>query len=110
MPQVRSPDASMVEEASQVSADRSQVPLSVISVQASEGPSVAFPFSLRLLEELSGDRGDGQPWRLSRLRWLDSQVAMDDGIVPPYVPVTVEGSILRGQAGCVFLVALDRAP
>ena len=33
--------------------------------------------------------GDDDPWRLSRLRWLDSQLAVDDEVVPPYSPVEV---------------------
>ena len=38
------------------------------------------------------DSGDDEPWRHSRLRWLDSQLAADDGIVRPFTPVRVEQS------------------
>jgi hypothetical protein len=34
--------------------------------------------------------GDNDPFKLGRLRWLDSQLAADDGIVPPFTPVRVE--------------------
>ena len=33
--------------------------------------------------------GDDEPWRHSRLRWLDSTLAFDDEIVAPYTPVQV---------------------
>jgi hypothetical protein len=33
--------------------------------------------------------GDDEPWRHSRLRWLDSTLAFDDEIVAPYTPVEV---------------------
>ena len=33
--------------------------------------------------------GDNDPFKLGRLRWLDSQLAADDGIVPPFTPVKV---------------------
>lgn len=34
------------------------------------------------------DFGDGQSWRLSRLRWLDSKIALsDDDVVKPFVPL-----------------------
>jgi glycosyl hydrolase family 123 len=38
------------------------------------------------------NRGDDDPWRLSRLRWLDSQLAVDDEVVPPYSPVVVHNN------------------
>jgi hypothetical protein len=31
--------------------------------------------------------GDDEPWRMSRLRWLDSTLASDDEVVDPYTPV-----------------------
>ncbi len=37
------------------------------------------------------DSGDDKPWRHSRLRWLDSQIALDDDIVSPYIPLEVKG-------------------
>lgn len=46
---------------------------------------------LRVTEELLPDRGDGDLWRLSRLRWLDSTVGSEDEITRPYTPVSVEG-------------------
>ncbi len=33
--------------------------------------------------------GDDEPWRHSRLRWLDSTLAVDDEVVAPYMPVQV---------------------
>ena len=36
------------------------------------------------------NHGDDEPWRLSRLRWLDSRLALDTGLVPPYTAVTVD--------------------
>ncbi len=42
---------------------------------------------LQVTEEILGDAGDSDPWRHSRLRWLDSTTALDDGIVPPFTPL-----------------------
>jgi len=36
--------------------------------------------------------GDDEPWRHSRLRWLDSRIAFDDELVKPFTPVEVEGN------------------
>ncbi|MBK8057423.1 MAG: hypothetical protein IPK33_05965 [Gemmatimonadetes bacterium] len=38
------------------------------------------------------NRGDDDPAQLTRLRWLNSQLAADDGLVPPYTPMTVTGT------------------
>jgi len=38
------------------------------------------------------DAGDSEPWRHSRLRWLNSTVAMDDEIVTPFTPLKVSGT------------------
>jgi hypothetical protein len=38
--------------------------------------------------------GDDEPWRLSRLRWLNSRLADDDGLVPPYTQVRVRGGTI----------------
>ncbi len=40
------------------------------------------------------DRGDSDPYRLSRLRWLNSQLAADDSIVPPFVPMTFQDNVI----------------
>lgn len=49
----------------------------------------AIPVRLRVLPAVIAAHGDDEPWRLSRLRWLDSTLAVDDDLVPPYTPVTV---------------------
>lgn len=40
------------------------------------------------------NHGDDDPSALTRLRWLDSRLAADDGIVPPYTPMTVAGTTI----------------
>jgi len=39
--------------------------------------------------------GDSDLWRLSRLRWLDSTLALDDDVIPPFTPLEVEGPSVR---------------
>jgi hypothetical protein len=56
-------------------------------------PKGAAPKGVRLeltiTDALRADGGDGEPDRMSRLRWLDSTLAMDDEIVRPFTPLTV---------------------
>jgi len=41
------------------------------------------------------DRGDSKPALHSRLRWLNSDIAVDDGVIPPYTPIEVSGQTLK---------------
>jgi hypothetical protein len=62
---------------------------------------------LMVKDEVLEDAGDNELWRQSRLRWLDSRIAFDDDIVPPYTALKLEGntisclgrSVTLGQTG-----------
>lgn len=42
------------------------------------------------------DHGDSDSWRLSRLRWLDSTIGLDDNVVTqPFVPIERHENVLR---------------
>lgn len=45
---------------------------------------------IRVTADLLADAGDGELWRQSRLRWLDSTVGLDDNITAPYIPVSAK--------------------
>jgi hypothetical protein len=49
---------------------------------------------LDIQKEILEDAGDAELWRLSRLRWLNSRIAFDDEIVPPYTPLVVRENTL----------------
>ena len=46
---------------------------------------------LKVEDKYLADRGDGETWRHSRLRWLNSTLGIDDEPVKPYTPMKVEG-------------------
>ena len=72
---------------------------------AGEAPT-AVPVTSTSRPRSSPDHGDDDPWRLSRLRWLDSPIALDDELVAPYTPVTRRGRhARRARAGRVTLEA-----
>ncbi len=50
---------------------------------------------LTVSEEKIVAGGDNEPGRLSRLRWLNSTIAADDGLVAPYTPLEVEGNSVK---------------
>jgi hypothetical protein len=63
----------------------------VLNVVASGQVDTAIPVELTVKSETIRNAGDDDPMRLSRLRWLDSKLAEDEEVVPPYSPVEVRG-------------------
>jgi hypothetical protein len=45
--------------------------------------------SLKIDDKIIVDHGDNDLWRLSRLRWLDSTIGIDDEITAPYTPLKI---------------------
>jgi hypothetical protein len=62
-----------------------------LTVEARNEQPMTLPIRLTVLPAVIAHHGDDEPWRLSRLRWLDSRLALDTGVVPPYTPVRVAG-------------------
>jgi hypothetical protein len=60
-----------------------------LTVAAAGQSKTSVAIELTVSTEKIRNAGDDDPWRLSRLRWLDSQLAVDDEVVPPYSPVEV---------------------
>ena len=65
-----------------------------VSVSVAGLVPTTLPVRLTVSPHGIADHGDDEPWRLSRLRWLDSRLALDTGIVRPYTPVGVNGTRL----------------
>lgn len=61
-----------------------------VSVRPGNAPAMSLPLRLTIGAGHLPDRGDSDPARLSRLRWLDSRLADDDDVVKPFTPLRVE--------------------
>ncbi|UCF38914.1 MAG: hypothetical protein JSU96_08780, partial [Acidobacteriota bacterium] len=66
----------------------------MISVGTESGLQQTVPVTIEVGNQTLEDSGDSDPFRLSRLRWLDSTIALDDTVVPPYEPISVKGKKL----------------
>ncbi len=53
--------------------------------------STQVPLRLNISNQVVDERGDHEPWRLSRLRWLESDVGLTDEVYPPYKPLKISG-------------------
>ncbi len=63
-----------------------------IMVSADNVPPAPVDVSLTVSGQSVADHGDNDPYRLSRLRWLDSRLAEDDSIVAPFTPAVLRGN------------------
>lgn len=62
-----------------------------ITVQPRDAPEQSVALRLRVTDEVLADGGEGDLWRLERLRWLNSTIGLDDEVTAPYTPLTVDG-------------------
>ncbi len=82
-----------------------QVPLDIppgryrgeVIVAPKDLPQSRIRLVLDVKEEVLEDAGDSELWRLSRLRWLNSRIAFDDDIAPPYTPLVVK----KNEVSCL---------
>ena len=77
-----------------------------VRIVAAGVDATTLPIRITVAGDAIADRGDDAPWRLSRLRWLDSRLALDTGLVRPYTPVEVD-SARRTVSVLGRTVALD---
>jgi hypothetical protein len=75
-----------------------------VTIHPANAPPAAVQLALRVSADELLDRGDGEPWRLARLRWLDSRLGIDDKPTQPYALLardhgTTIGSSFRAKWG-----------
>ena len=60
-----------------------------VTVRPEGGASEDVLLELQVSGAVLADAGDSELWRLSRLRWLDSTIGIDDQVVAPYTALEV---------------------
>lgn len=68
--------------------------------------STVIKLTIRVTDEFKRDHGDDTPRLHSRLRWLNSRIAEDRGLVKPFTPVKMEGNIIHILGRSVELDAM----
>ncbi len=68
-----------------------------IAVRPEGQPAVTIPLHLTVSDRIIAERGDHDLSRLSRLRWIESDVGLSDAVFPPYQPLRIEedGRLIR---------------
>jgi len=66
----------------------------VVTVSADGMAEQSIPLAITVGEGEAVAHGDDDPFKLSRLRWLNSRLAQDDSVVKPFTPIAVKGDTL----------------
>jgi len=64
---------------------------SAVTIRPKNAPPTDVKLTLTVTGDVIPEAGDNELWRLSRLRWLDSTIGLDDEPVAPYTPLEVQG-------------------
>ncbi len=80
-----------------------------LTIQAEGIAPQQMALTLNVLPQSIVERGDNEPWRHSRLRWLNSTAGTEDFIPKPYVPLKVQGASIS-CLGRTLSLAADGLP
>lgn len=74
-----------------------------VRIRAKEIPEQQVNISISIDDTMLVDRGDNEPWRHSRLRWLNSRLGIDDRVVAPYTALRLKGKQVSGKTATLTL-------
>jgi len=66
-----------------------------VTVSAANAASKTVTVTVHISENLIANHGDNEPWRHSRLRWLNSQIGFDDEVIAPYTPLVLKDKTIN---------------
>lgn len=66
-----------------------------VTVSAPQTKSKSVEVSLTVSENVIANHGDNEPWRHSRLRWLNSQIGFDDEVIAPYTALVLKDKTIQ---------------
>jgi hypothetical protein len=70
-----------------------------VTVLAENSVPQTVEVTLKISNEVLTDRGDNEPWRHSRLRWLNSTLGIDDNPTKQFQPISFLGDRTYGFTG-----------
>lgn len=66
-----------------------------IVVSAANAPSKTINFTLLVGAQLSKENGINEPWKQTRLTWLNSTLAQKNTVIAPYTPLEINGNSIN---------------
>ena len=81
-----------------------------LTVRTGNSSSETIALKIKIKDEMLADRGDSEPWRHSRLRWLNSTAGIDDNPIAPYKQIKSLGNSAYDLSGKILTVGEKGMP
>jgi len=79
------------------------------TLSADGAPSRKIKVTIHVNDKFLADKGDGETWRYSRLRWLNSTIGLNDSPVKPYIEMKLSGNRIEAS-GKTFVISKNGLP
>lgn len=63
-----------------------------VTISVASGAKESIPVRLIVRDQMADNGGVNEPWKQTRLAWLNSTMAEQNEVIAPYTPLVVEGS------------------
>ncbi len=80
-----------------------------VTISAKGQPAKEIQLSLAVTASLIKDGGVNEPWKMTRLRWLNSTLAQENTVIAPYSPLVVKGNVIK-LSGRKLIISPDGFP
>lgn len=60
-----------------------------VTIEAPDCTTTTLPITIRLSDKILKDGGISEPEKQTRLHWLNSTMAQENTVIPPYTPLTI---------------------
>jgi hypothetical protein len=67
----------------------------VATVSADNAPSTKINLHITISSKTAIDHGVNEPWKMTRLPWLNSTLFQKNTVIPPYTPLQISGNTIR---------------
>ncbi len=80
----------------------------VVSAQNEDGAIINI--TVRVNNKVLEDGGVGEPWKQTRLQWLNSTLAQNNEVIKPYIPLQTSGDTMVSLLGRKIIINNDGFP
>jgi hypothetical protein len=80
-----------------------------VTISADGKLSEEVQISLAVSNDVAKNSGVNEPWKMTRLRWLNSTMAQENTVIAPYTPLVVNNNTIR-LLGRKFIISNDGLP
>ncbi|WP_293914981.1 MULTISPECIES: glycoside hydrolase domain-containing protein [unclassified Sphingobacterium] len=64
----------------------------IITIKPANAAARNIPVRLEVSERSAVNQGYDEPWKLTRLNWLNSTLAQESTVIAPYIPLQIDGN------------------